>query len=280
MKRDNMIRLWVEILMLIAMLALMDITTLGYFMHERIGLALGLFVLAHLIIDRQQITILLRKICKPDTPRRMRLGYIVDVLLLIAMLILLGTGLSLSTTLFADGTQLSDRQFALILHNAAANWSMVLLAAHLWLHKSWIKAMAIALKRLWQKDGGKRQIAPWLTTMAIIIIAVIIAVTNFSQMDSAQGHRWQGGSDSQQQIGDEIFTLETLAHYDGKDGRPSYVAVDGLVYDVSGYFIQGQHHQGAHAGMDLTGLVTKRKCLTALTHCTIVGVMESQIDTD
>ena len=30
-----------------------------------------------------------------------------------------------------------------------------------------------------------------------------------------------------------IFTIEELANYDGKDGKPAYVAVEGTVYDVT-----------------------------------------------
>ena len=33
--------------------------------------------------------------------------------------------------------------------------------------------------------------------------------------------------------GETTFTPEDLAQFDGKDGRPAYVAVDGVVYDVS-----------------------------------------------
>ncbi len=50
------------------------------------------------------------------------------------------------------------------------------------------------------------------------------------------------------------FTLEDLARYDGKDGRPAYIAYGGRVYDVSGSFLwQGGRHQVLHdAGTDLT----------------------------
>ena len=50
------------------------------------------------------------------------------------------------------------------------------------------------------------------------------------------------------------FTLEELKRYDGKDGRPAYIAYKGKVYDVSEDFlwIEGDH-QGEHAaGLDLT----------------------------
>jgi len=51
-----------------------------------------------------------------------------------------------------------------------------------------------------------------------------------------------------------IFTLDELKKYDGKDGRPAYVAVDGIVYDVSAspHWKNGQHKGIHHAGADLT----------------------------
>ena len=50
------------------------------------------------------------------------------------------------------------------------------------------------------------------------------------------------------------FTSEELKEYDGKDGRPAYIAYKGKVYDVSDDFlwVEGDH-QGEHvAGKDLT----------------------------
>jgi predicted heme/steroid binding protein len=50
------------------------------------------------------------------------------------------------------------------------------------------------------------------------------------------------------------FTLEELKKFDGKEGRPAYIAYKGKVYDVSDNFlwVEGDH-QGEHvAGEDLT----------------------------
>jgi predicted heme/steroid binding protein len=50
------------------------------------------------------------------------------------------------------------------------------------------------------------------------------------------------------------FTLEELKQYNGKDGRPAYIAYKGKVYDVTDDFlwVDGDH-QGEHvAGKDLT----------------------------
>lgn len=49
------------------------------------------------------------------------------------------------------------------------------------------------------------------------------------------------------------FTLEDLAQYDGKNEKPTYVAVGGIVYDVSNEptWAEGAHF-GVAAGKDLT----------------------------
>ena len=53
--------------------------------------------------------------------------------------------------------------------------------------------------------------------------------------------------------GVKTFTLEELAAYNGKDGNPAYVAVDGIVYDVTNSnFWRNGGHNGFSAGNDLT----------------------------
>ncbi len=50
-----------------------------------------------------------------------------------------------------------------------------------------------------------------------------------------------------------VFTLKELAEYTGRGGKPAYVAVNGVVYDVSDNpaFAAGTHF-GLCSGMDLT----------------------------
>lgn len=53
--------------------------------------------------------------------------------------------------------------------------------------------------------------------------------------------------------GEKTFTLDELAAFNGKDGNRAYVAVDGVVYDLtdSAAWKNGQHN-GFEAGKDLT----------------------------
>ncbi|HOI85759.1 MAG TPA: cytochrome b5 domain-containing protein [Acholeplasmataceae bacterium] len=57
---------------------------------------------------------------------------------------------------------------------------------------------------------------------------------------------------------DELIelTLEELSFYDGKEGRPAYIAVNGEIYDVSDSVLwQNGGHNGFEAGQDLTDAI-------------------------
>ncbi len=50
------------------------------------------------------------------------------------------------------------------------------------------------------------------------------------------------------------FTSEELKRYDGKNGKPAYIAFKGKVYDVSAdpFWLYGDHMAAHQAGKDLT----------------------------
>lgn len=72
------------------------------------------------------------------------------------------------------------------------------------------------------------------------------------------------------------FTLEELKKYDGKEGRPAYIAYKGKVYDVtdSPLWTNGDH-QGLHeAAKDLTGEISEAPHgEETLANMKIVGVL-------
>ena len=76
-----------------------------------------------------------------------------------------------------------------------------------------------------------------------------------------------------------VFNAQTLSAYNGKNGAPAYVAVNGIVYDMTGIgaWTNGQH-QGYSAGQDLTATFSNsphsEKMLTQLP---IVGTFVSSV---
>jgi len=57
-------------------------------------------------------------------------------------------------------------------------------------------------------------------------------------------------------MSEATFNQAELAKYNGQDGQPAYVAVDGVVYDVTGVaaWAGGKHH-GNLAGQELTKVI-------------------------
>ncbi|HEX3023310.1 MAG TPA: cytochrome b5 domain-containing protein [Lachnospiraceae bacterium] len=63
----------------------------------------------------------------------------------------------------------------------------------------------------------------------------------------------QENQSAQNGLGERVFTIEELAQFDGSNGKPAYVAIQGIVYDVN---LEPTWGGGTHfslfAGKDLT----------------------------
>lgn len=80
-------------------------------------------------------------------------------------------------------------------------------------------------------------------------------------------------STSQSKPEEKVFTADELAAYDGKNGNPSYVAVDGVVYDLTSVFKNGIHF-GHVAGKDLTDAFYVKHVRSQITKYPVVGVLK------
>lgn len=80
----------------------------------------------------------------------------------------------------------------------------------------------------------------------VLSILLILALTAFSCAPAVQ----EPSASIEPEL---VLTLEELSQYNGKDGQPAYVAVDGVIYDFSQLpgWKDGEHHDYS-AGNDLT----------------------------
>ncbi|BCZ47828.1 hypothetical protein psyc5s11_38950 [Clostridium gelidum] len=76
------------------------------------------------------------------------------------------------------------------------------------------------------------------------------------------------------------FTLEDLAQYTGRNGYPAYVAIEGIVYDISNSEAWGGGtHFGLTAGQDLTSQFNScRGIIDILTNAPKVGILIDEED--
>ena len=79
------------------------------------------------------------------------------------------------------------------------------------------------------------------------------------------------------------MTREELTKFDGRDSRAAYVAVSGIIYDVSGSprWLEG-HHEGTHqAGQDLTAELKQAPHVkTVIERFPVVGQLEPPVTTE
>jgi len=75
--------------------------------------------------------------------------------------------------------------------------------------------------------------------------------------------------------GSEIksFNLSELAEFNGEDGQPAYVAVDGLVYDLSAVFESGKHYSH-YAGKELTTAFYSYHVKSTISKYPVVGELK------
>jgi predicted heme/steroid binding protein len=84
-------------------------------------------------------------------------------------------------------------------------------------------------------------------------VLLVLALSLFALAQGAPASGSAAAPDTLRQL-----TIGELAKYNGKDGAPAYVAVDSVVYDVTGVraWKKGAH-KGGTAGTDISAKIAK-----------------------
>ena len=113
----------------------------------------------------------------------------------------------------------------------------------------------------------KRFLAIMISTVAVALFTVACASGTANDAAAPAANSPAGAAESASAAdsataaasGALELTLEELKQYDGKNGNPAYVAVDGIIYDVTNVpaWINGEHN-GYSAGNDLTDIIKNK----------------------
>ena len=105
-----------------------------------------------------------------------------------------------------------------------------------------------------------------------VLSDIVIASSPATKATASSDKITLSGSSSSQ----KVFTAAELATYNGKNGNPAYVAVNGVVYDVTNVKEwQNGTHQGLSAGQDLTSQIAQSPHGTSvLSGLTVVGTYQ------
>ena len=90
----------------------------------------------------------------------------------------------------------------------------------------------------------------YMKTLALSLISILLLSGCSQPADKISSDE---NKDSVVVVEELILTTEELSKYDGQDGKSAYIAVDGVIYDVTNVeFWNGGSHNGYAAGLDLT----------------------------
>jgi len=167
-----------------------------------------------------------------------------------------------------------DTATATRIHNSAL--PLVILAAFI-IHSFLSIRLAFIRWKIWNKFSLSAVTAVF-AAIALFFASIELSesASNTLQVAQASVSGQLTESVSQTQITDssqKIFTAEELSKYNGQDGMPAYVAVDGLVYDMSRVFRSGTHFEHI-AGQELTEEFYSFHVKSEITKYPVVGIYE------
>jgi len=160
--KKNIVKIVLDALMALVFAILFNKSALGGMLfHEVAGLAIGMFIVFHMVLNRAWLKGVTKKLFNKKLPARTRAAYIIDALLLTALAVIIVTGILMSRELFPNLFNIDLNVEGL--HKSVSYIALLLAGAHLGL--SWNRVVAIVKKLL--KLPKKRALGAVATACAI-----------------------------------------------------------------------------------------------------------------
>ncbi|MBB5324862.1 hypothetical protein HNQ34_001960 [Anoxybacillus tepidamans] len=167
--RKNYVKIVLDLLLAITfVLLLMNPRVFnGLPFHEIAGTVIGIAILVHIGLNYRWVINTTKKIFSSELPKKTRIGFFLNVLLLLSMATVIVSGILISRVVFPN-LALEGNHFVRGIHNLSANTTLALVGLHLGLHWQWI--MGVSKKVFKTKDGTWRKgmIASSVLTFALL----------------------------------------------------------------------------------------------------------------
>lgn len=167
MSKKNIVKYILDIILAIGFVLMYDKMATGINLHELLGLGLGIGVIVHVILNYKWVISIGKRIFSKDISIRIRLLYVINILLLICMILIMVGGIFISKTIL---TNISSQNQGLWkgIHVAVSNIALILIGIHVGLNFSWIKGIT---KKIFKIKESKKygQIISRILVVAILL---------------------------------------------------------------------------------------------------------------
>lgn len=153
-----------DIVMGIFMICLMNLSFTGIELHEILGIGVFFLFLFHKILNFKWIKSITMNLLKKGIKTKIKIMYIIDILLLILVILNVMTGILISTHILTNITT-SDIGMTSNWHHFFAYWLAIVLLIHIGLHWELIRN-AVKIK----KDSFIEKIVLGIITVVIIVV--------------------------------------------------------------------------------------------------------------
>jgi hypothetical protein len=179
MKKINFIKISLDLVMGIVFALLFNKMILGGLVfHEVAGTAIGVAFIVHMALSWKWLKQVTLKFFRRKLSIKTRIGYIIDALLLVSMLLTIISGIAISKVLFT-GINLGNVMFFKVAHTSVPYICLILIGVHLALHWGWVMNV---FKNIFKITSGKKAlnyIAKSLVIIVLVFGSYSIYTTNF-----------------------------------------------------------------------------------------------------
>lgn len=172
--KKNWMKLGLDLIMALSLFSLFSVAAVGLAFHEVMGLAIfGAFVL-HLAFNWRWIVTFTKKLFSKDIPVKTRVGYWLNVGLLISFVMIIVTGVLMSKFVFAE--VFGENEAVKPAHYFFSALGLVLIGIHTGLHWAFIKGMVSKVVKLPKTLGKVLAIA----SLSVVILGGAYSLTTTS----------------------------------------------------------------------------------------------------